>query len=859
MLARERTAGYLRPKKKQRTIKVSVKTKILPVAICALLCSPAVVSAKTKWDCRAGPNNTWECSKDGGRPLATSPRPANQGDVTTTPLYESSFEANEQSEDTSTASESSTDVTTSEYNAPVIGQRQLEAGNTLRIDRDLDWNQCGPLNDPAANAPRYSGETQITADAADVSRENKQATFTGNVVVTKDDQLLEADRITYNNKADTMDIAGSIYFQSPGLLVSGDSAKMNMGNSTGQIENAQYRLPKRRARGSASLVNIEGRDKSSYKNIDYTTCRPGKDDWILEAGQLEIDKGTGVGVAHDAVFRFKGIPFFYLPYASFPIDDRRKSGFLVPSIGSSDSTGADISVPYYINIAPDMDATIVPRIMSKRGLMIGGEFRYLAKDYYAETKLEILPDDRERDSGENSTRGAFSYYGHGFLSPRVTLNANINYASDNDYLEDLGDSLAIASSRYLERRGDIRYHGNNWNILARAQYYQTMDETILRQNRPYARLPQIKFAYEQPEQFGGVTLHMNAEYVYFDKDESVSGHRIDLQPAISYPMRNSWGYLTPKLGARYTSYDLKDQFAGLSDSPDRSTGTFSLDGGLFFEKVGENNTHTLEPRMFYLYTSKADQDDIPIFDTSAYDFSFYNLFREDRFAGADRVGDANQLALALTSRTYDNKTGEESFRFSLGEVFYFEDREVLLTDPLHPASATVLSASDDSSSAMIGQVAWQISNNWSTQADIEWDHNRDHNKTAQSAFHLRYDSKKNTLLNLGYRYARDYEADGVLFEQTDLSFRLPITSHINAVGRWDYSLLHDKTMESFAGLEYSNCCWALRVVGRHYINDIDLDANTAFYLQLELKGLTSIGDKVGEFLEDNILGYTRAD
>jgi LPS-assembly protein len=504
-----------------------------------------------------------------------------------------------------------------------------------------------------------------------------------------------------------------------------------------------------------------------------------------------------------------------------------------------------------------MDATIVPRIMSKRGLMIGGEFRYLTNNYYSETQIEIIPDDRERNSGENSERGAFSYYGHGYLTKRLRLDANIKYASDHDYLEDLGDSLAVSSSRYLERRGDLRYYGNDWNILARAQYYQTMDETIPRANRPYARLPQVKFKYNKPDQIGGATLHLDAEYVYFDKDKSVKGQRFDLQPAISFPMRNSWGYLTPKLGARYTSYDLKDEDIDgfTNDSPDRTTGTFSLDGGLFFEKIGDSYTHTLEPRMFYLYTSKEKQDEIPIFDTTAYDFSFYNIFREDRFAGADRVGDANQLALALTSRTYDNETGEESFRFSIGEIFYFEDREVQLPT----ASATVLSASNDSSSALIGQIAWQMSDNWSTQADLEWDHNRDNNKTAQSAFHLKYDNKKRTLFNLGYRYARDYENDGVLFEQTDLSFRLPITSNINAVGRWDYSLLHDKTMESFAGFEYSNCCWAFRAVGRHYINDIDQDANTAFYLQLELKGLTSIGNKVGEFLEDNLLGYTRAE
>ncbi len=841
----------------------------MPAAICALLLIPMASSAKTKWDCKAGPENTWECSKAGAstvsKPLATttgSSPSSSQGDATTTPAYESSFEANEQGVTTSspaTAEEESA-TETEEYYAPVIGKRQIEASNTLRIDRDLDWDKCGPLNDPSENAPRYSDETQISADAADVSRENKQATFSGNVVVAKDDLLLEADQVTYNNKNDTIDINGSLYYQSPGLLVSGDSATMNMADNTGQINNAQYRLPNRRAQGRASKVKIQSRNQSSYDNITYSTCRPGQEDWVLEAGKLEIDQETGVGVAHDAVFRFKGIPFFYLPYASFPIDDRRKSGFLVPSFGTSENTGADLSIPYYVNIAPDMDATIIPRVMSKRGMMIGGEFRYLTKDYYAETKAEILPNDRERNSNENSTRGAFSYYSHGKLSQRLTLNTDINYASDEDYLEDLGDSLAVSSSRYLQRRGDLRYQGGNWSLLTRLQYYQTMDETIAREDRPYARLPQVRFSYEKPDQIGGLTTHLDAEYVYFDKDDSVRGHRFDINPAISLPMRNSWGYITPKLGVRYTSYDLTDQFAGLSDSPDRTTGTFSLDSGLFFEKIGEEYTHTLEPRMFYLYTSKENQDDIPIFDSGVYDFSFYNMFRENRFSGSDRVGDANQLALALTSRTYDNATGIESFRFSLGEVFYFQDREVQLDDPYHTPSATTLSSSNDSSSATVGQLAWQISNNWSTQADLEWDHNRDSNKTAQSAFHIRYDDQKKTLLNLGYRYARDYENDGVLFEQTDMSFRLPVTSHMNAVGRWNYSLLYDTTMESFAGIEYSNnCCWALSFIGRHYIKDIDQDANTAFYIQLELKGLTSVGDKVGEFLEDNILGYTRAE
>jgi len=700
----------------------------------------------------------------------------------------------------------------------------------------------------AMTAQVRSNETKIEADAADVSRENRQATFSGNVEVTKGSQLLEADRITYNNRNDTFQADGSIYYQSPGLLVSGSSAHMDMAKHKGRIKDVEYRLPERHARGSATLAEVLGPDQSRFENINYTTCRPGNDDWVLEAGKLEIDQETGIGVAEDTVFRFKGIPFFYLPYASFPIDNRRKSGVLVPRIGSSDETGTDVSIPYYINIAPDMDATITPRIMSKRGLMVAGEFRYLTENYSSKTTLELLPDDKERDSGENSARGAFSYQGHGYLTPRLVLDTNINYASDHDYLEDLGDSLAVSSSRYLERRGDLQYYGNYWSLLGRAQYFQTMDETIARVDRPYARLPQILFEYEQPDALMGTTLHMDAEYVYFDRDQTVSGHRIDVNPAISIPMRNSWGYVTPKLGARHTSYSLKDQVAGMPDSPNRTTSTFSLDSGMFFDRVGTTTTSTLEPRMFYLYTPKENQDDLPIFDTSEYDFSFYNLFSENRFSGTDRISDANQLTLALTSRTLMNDTGEESFRFSIGEIFYFEDREVHLPN----ASTEEIESLNDSSSALVGEIAMQLGRYWSTQADLEWDPNRGDDKTAQSAVYLRYNDNHNTQFNVGYSYARD------VFEQSDLSFRFPITSNVNAVGHWDYSLRHDRTMEVFAGLEYSNCCYAVRAVGRHYVNDINNDANTAYYLQLELKGLTSIGNKVGDFLEDNLLGYTRA-
>ncbi len=886
---------------------------ILFIAISTLLL-PVANAATPRWECQAGAGGGWQCAKD-GQPVAeeqtelpaidveptqteplqeritsepeplpqsntitteTTTEPAPVTDVstpaeTTPPPEPAVVEESPQPPAAETESGSETATTTAQQDSvttpvpieepaaieqetsiattkPLTEPQQVSSlpssgEHAYRIDRDLNWNQCsGPLNDPAASAPMVS-QTEISADGADLQQREDIAIFSGNAEVLWKRQRLEAAEVRYSRKDNTLDARGPIYYQTPGLLMSANSAHLELATDRGRLENTEYRLPQRRGRGSAAVTTIEDSDRTKLTDLNYTTCAPGDDGWQLKASELELDRASGVGTARHTTLEFQGVPFLYLPYVTFPIDDRRKSGFLIPTLGHSSETGVDIATPYYFNIAPNMDATFIPRYMSERGLMLGGEFRYLGDWYYSETRGEIIPDDRKHDANEDNTRGTISHQGYSPKSNRWQVETDINYASDSDYLDDLGGSLAVSSAQHLERRGDLRYWGEGWDFLARLQYFQNIDEARPLVDQPYAKLPQLLLNLERDSTMG-LRLHLDSEYVYFDRRDSVHGHRFDFHPGVSLPLSNSWGYLTPKISGRYTSYGLADEGAGNPDSPNRTLYTFSLDSGLTLDRrtnwFGRNLTQTLEPRLFYLYTKRKNQDDLPIFDTTEVDFSFARLFRENRFNGIDRIGDANQLTAALTSRTMDDSSGEELFRASIGQILYFNDREVQL-----PGVADI----DESSSAVVAEIAARLTDNWSLRGTMQWDPHADDNHTRQSAIHLNYLGDSGGIFNLAHRYRVG------LIEQSDLSLRWPITHRINAVARWNYSWRKRDTLESFAGIEYDSCCWAVRAVARHYINDDGQDENTSFMLQLELKGLTGIGHRVDRFLEDGILGY----
>jgi LPS-assembly protein len=658
------------------------------------------------------------------------------------------------------------------------------------------------------------------------------------------DTRMAADSLSLDRPRGLVEAEGDLLIEQPELIVEGSSARYRLAERTGSIDQARYRLPGIGARGSAQYAELLGAGLSRYQEISYTTCAPDDEDWLLRAEALEIDQVEGLGTARNARLSFQGVPFLYAPWFSFPIDDRRRSGLLLPSVGYSGNTGFDLSLPYYLNLAPNYDLTLTPRLMSKRGLMLAGEYRFLTATSSGSLVAEYLPNDREYRFGATD-RGSASLNARTRLGPRASAAVRLNYVSDRFYLQDLGDSLAVTSTQYVERTAEVRYNADTWRLLARAQGFQNL---ALAQ-KPFNRLPQILFDLRHPEENTGAVFHLGAEYVYFDKDDAVHGQRVDLAPAVSLPWRNSWAFLEPRLGARYTAYRLDGQPPGQEEAPSHSTGVASLDAGLLFDRpmnwFGNAATQTLEPRAFYLYVPSGSQDDQPVFDTAPFDFSFDNLFRDNRYNGPDRIGDANQLTLALTSRIHAAESGRELLRASLGQILYFEDREVVL--PGEPVQR-------DDTSALVGEIGARLSRGWYTRAGFQWDpHDGDQGTIEQALAQLSYRGEEGRVFNAAYRLR-----DGVT-RHTDLAVRWPVGERWSLVGRHHYSLEDDRLLEVLGGFEYASCCWRLRALLRSFTDGLDSDRNLAFLLQLELNGLGQLGNDIEQVLERGIYGYRTDD
>jgi LPS-assembly protein len=707
--------------------------------------------------------------------------------------------------------------------------------------RRTRWDLCPP--EPRRTVPvtppmgREEAPIHMSADRAE-GTPGKRYTLTGDARIQRADQELRADTISYDRERDTADAAGDVHYDDADMTITGDEAHLRIDAEEGSIENVDYRLYPRHARGGASTVYLEGPDRKRLMDSSYTTCPRGSKAWLLSARQVKLLEDKGEGRARDATLALGGVPVLYTPFISFPIDDRRKSGLLLPKFGNSESTGYDFRIPYYWNIAPDRDATITPRYMTKRGLLLGGEFRYLNPHSSGELGVEYIADDREYGGARNLSTLQNLWKPTSRLSTRIFASR----VSDKQYFEDLGDNLDISSITNLEQVAEARYHGNGWDMFGRFQNFQTVDDTIAPVNYPYKRLPELRFTANPRIKTYGLRYALDSTFTNFEHQERVTGTRFDIEPRINLPLGRAGYYLNPTAAVRYTDYALRNTAPAEEKSPSRFLPVVSVDSGMFFDRDIElwsrDYVQTLEPRAYYLYVPYENQDDIPIFDTSQYDPSFWLLFEDNRFSGPDRVGDANQLSLALTSRLVNPATGAQRMSASVGQIRYFRDRRVTL--PGAPVETT-------SGSDLIGEFSMALSPAWETTASILWDPSE--TQTDIGTVRLQYHPGGRRVINLSYRYRRD------ILTQTDVSVLWPLGRSWHAVGRWYYSLKDNLTLEGIAGLEYESCCWVLRIIGRNYVNTTSGAQNRSIYVQLELKGLTNIGHSVERLLERSIRGY----
>lgn len=710
---------------------------------------------------------------------------------------------------------------------------------------------------------RASADTDLRGDQLE-GTDGERMLISGNASASRADQRIQADSIEYDIKNDSALAKGSVRYEDATNAFYANEARADIGKDSTELSDVRYALKARRGQGRATTVRTEGGKQTHLENVTYTAC-PGDDPaWQIEASSLDIDNEAGQATARDFKVRVGGVPILYSPYASFPIDDRRKSGFLAPKLGYG-SEGLDFAAPYYWNLAPNYDATLTPRIIGDRGIQLGGEFRYLYSRGSGQIDGEFLPSDDLLDRDRERWRVRHN----GILLPGIRLDADVNHVSDDRYFVDLGDSLSNTSTSVLSSIAQLSGGGRNWNWSVLADQYELILPDVAErfQADPYKRLPRAALNFN--DRRGAWRYGVQTEWVNFSRDgfctddgsggcidtQSAEGRRFDLAPYVGYELLPSWGHLRARGTLRHTRYDLDRHLPSGSacevdgscqDRINRTTPIFSLDSGLIFERPNafgfSDLRQTLEPRLYYLRVAERDQSAIPVFDTAPLDFSFNQLFRENRYTGADRQADANQLTLAVTSRLLDDELGNERAAFSLGQVYYFDAPTVYLPDEL--AAGIV---DDRQRSAYVAEVRARLSGTWSITGGLRYDPETD--STDFGAVRLQKRFGEQGLFNVGYRYRPDR------LEQSDISALIPINDNWRAVFRWNYSLRERTTLEAVAGFEYINCCYSVRLLSRNYLRGIGTERRNAVFLEFELTGLGSLGRDTGDFLRRAILGY----
>jgi LPS-assembly protein len=679
---------------------------------------------------------------------------------------------------------------------------------------------------PALTGPVFVSANDLTALGRGVRE------FRGDVELTRGEARLFSQRLRYEQETGVADAEGQVQLSDTlGARYDTNELHFTLGTQIGYAGPGSFALTQPPARGEARRTEFDGPDRTLFKQVRFTTCPAGQDSWFLHSGELTLDTAEDLGTAYHAWVEFQGVPIFYFPYINFPISDRRKSGFLIPQAGYSDKRGVELATPYYFNLAPDYDDTLTPRLLSDRGLQLHNEFRHLGRRSTTLLDLEYLADDRVY--GDYRAAGVFQHRNQ--LSRRWAANVDLRRVSDDSYVTDFRDSINLTSETHLPQVAEALYRGPFLNFSTRVTDYQTIDPTIPPASQPYARLPQLLFTTNDRGIPNRPRGSLEGEWVNFERDDSVTGGRLNLSAGVALPLANSYAFLTPRVLARGTQYALRD--APGDTDPSTTAGVFSLDSGLFFERDSawgdRRYVQTLEPRIYYLYVPYRNQDAQPNFDTTLPDFSFFNLFRDNRFIGGDRIGDANQLSLAVSTRWLDEEDGAEQLRASLGQITYFADRQVGLPAGGSEPGPSAIGIGDVAHSNIVAELGARLFGSWYGQATVEIDE-RTHVAQRHGAY-VQYQPARDRILTFGERYTRDQ------LRQTDVSAQWPLATRWTVIGRSLYSQRDHRSVESYAGLEYNACCWALRVFATQRFAAEENRQVNSVQLQLQLAGLSKLG------------------
>ncbi|WP_196139500.1 LPS-assembly protein LptD [Aliikangiella sp. G2MR2-5] len=710
-------------------------------------------------------------------------------------------------------------------------------------------------------APLEEGTRRLTFDELSISEKDKTE-VKGNVTLQQAGSILRAGELVIDHRSERVEASGGVSVVSDSALFEAESLIQNDASGEVTLENGEFQLATSGAQGGAEKIKVSPGESVELKDLTYSTCKKGEEDWQLAMSELKVDHEVGRGSAHHTTLRVKGVPVFYWPYLSFPTDDRRQSGLLFPSISNDDKNGLDYSQPVYWNIASNFDATITPRWMEKRGLQLGNEFRWLTESTYSEWSTEFLENDKVvealRESGsDTSLMNSDLSRWHSDFKHAASFGADWSLAisskrvSDSDYFNDFGSGLESSTQTSLKNQAELAYEGERWQFSTFAQ----ADQSLIGKDN-YRVLPRVKL--NGADSWGSVRWEVKSNWTRFEHPlaSKITGSRFHFAPSISLPLEEPGYFVKPKLSYAMTRFSQESELTFEKQVIERKLPIFSFDTGIHLEKVigsSKKTVHKISPRIFYVYIPQENQAEINLFDSRLPQFGFSQLWQENRFSSIDRIGDANQASLAIGNQFSDLDSGHNWLEFNLGRRFYFDNQETHLNGDY---------LVETENSPWLAQAKWQPAKGISFAGFMEWE--EETSNRIQSTLSMKIEPKANHIVNLSHRY-REFSSRVV--EETDLSFAWPINSEWRVVGRWYNDLTLDRPIESLFGVEYESCCWAIRLVAQEYLN-VQLGSNglplvsgeedytKGVHLQFVFKGLGSAGKSgLGNLLSSSIAGY----
>ena len=704
--------------------------------------------------------------------------------------------------------------------------------------------QCPVAPLQAVDYREKGSGVQVKANQTEVIRD-QLASFSGNVEILSDTSLITAERAKINKQQQSLSASGNISYQDKDIAVNSDDIRLNFTSGELQLDKTEYRMLTFTGRGQAGQISLTRNEGIALTDVSFTTCPLGQEDWEMKASEITLEPGEIWGEAWHTRFYLMDIPVFYLPYFTFPVTDKRQSGLLSPEFNSNDSVGFSYAQPIYWNIADNYDATLTPRLMARRGIQLQTEFRYLSERHGGQIDLEYMPEDSEFENDD--TRYFYRWQHTSRLTPQWRVDVDLNGLSDDNYIVDLDSDFYNRADTHLNRNLMARYTNNDFTFSAAIRDFQTIGS----HPDTYRALPEFKLGYLRPLG-GGFEFDINSELAYFDNpsDQAPQASRLHIAPAVGWRSWAPWGELSAKATLLQTYYHQKDgeQF-GLKENVNRTLGRFRLYGALNLEResdlFGTGGLQTLEPRFQYLYTTYKDQSMIGLYDTARLLTDYIGLFRGQAFTGPDRILDTNQITAGLTSRWLD-ANNREQLRLSVAQIFYFQDN--LVAEQI----------SQNSRSELAAEVNWRFSPRWAITTGTQFD--PDDNKVSKSNLTLEYRESDEKLVQLSHRYVR--ELSGEKIDQIGLTASWPITGNWYLVGRWFKDAERHRTIESYAGIQYESCCWALQFVAERYLNNrVDAlgqrntnEFESGISLKFVFKGMGQSKSRRA-LLDDGLFGY----